>query len=60
MWSLGMILYKMVFFSLPFKHAQDNEIEELEREILQYPGYVVDFIHKIELVLMKSQIQRNT
>lgn len=38
MWSLGMILHKMVFFNLPFEDVVSNDFERLEREILCYPG----------------------
>ncbi|KZS97124.1 Pkinase-domain-containing protein [Sistotremastrum niveocremeum HHB9708] len=39
MWSLGMVLHKMLFFRLPFAHVQDSDIDGLEREILTYPGF---------------------
>lgn len=47
MWSLGMILYKMIFFRLPFRYATEGEasanddadkMNKLEKEILTYPG----------------------
>lgn len=38
MWSLGMILHKMVFFNLPFNDVMANDFERLEREILHYSG----------------------
>ncbi len=51
MWSLGMILHKLLFFSLPYRYASDNlksnadsrrdgkEISDLlEKEVLEYPG----------------------
>ena len=49
MWSLGMILHKLLFFRLPFPHASDSprtdsrrdgkELADiLEQEVLQYPG----------------------
>ena len=47
-WSLGMILHKLLFFHLPYQYASggdgDNalgegeKMERLEREILEYPG----------------------
>ncbi|EIM19279.1 kinase-like protein [Wallemia mellicola CBS 633.66] len=38
MWSLGMILYEMIFFSLPWQDY-DNNYEELNEEILNYAGF---------------------
>jgi serine/threonine protein kinase len=48
MWSLGMILHKMLFFNLPYTYASDRDggsvagegdkMERLEREISNYPG----------------------
>lgn len=37
MWSLGMILHKLLFFRLPFI---SEEMVELEREIVGYRGLV--------------------
>lgn len=49
MWSLGMILHKLLFFHLPYTYASDSDgdsaagegdkMERLEREVLSYPGY---------------------
>ena len=50
MWSLGMILHKLLFFRLPYHHTSDNDdasrpkdgrdyMDRLENEILQYPGF---------------------
>ncbi|EFI26761.1 other/IKS protein kinase [Coprinopsis cinerea okayama7 len=55
MWSLGMILHKMLFFKLPYRYAsegdangeptslgqgQENEkMKRLEAEVLSYPGF---------------------
>ncbi|KAI0795439.1 kinase-like domain-containing protein [Abortiporus biennis] len=50
MWSLGMILHKLLFFRLPYRHASDNvekssrtdgkEVADLlEKEVLTYPGF---------------------
>ncbi|KAH9941311.1 kinase-like protein [Epithele typhae] len=50
MWSLGMILHKLLFFRLPFRHTSDNDdpsrpkdgqeySDELEAEILAYKGF---------------------
>lgn len=48
MWSLGMILHKMLFFKLPYRYATEgeasanddaNKMNKLEQEILAYSGY---------------------
>lgn len=48
MWSLGMILHKMLFFRLPYRYASDSErseegeadiLNKLEQEILGYSGF---------------------
>ncbi|KAG8848868.1 putative serine/threonine-protein kinase iks1 [Tulasnella sp. 330] len=39
MWSLGMILHKLLFFKLPY--VQDD-LSELEKEVLDYPGFKPD------------------
>ncbi|TFK28473.1 other/IKS protein kinase [Coprinopsis marcescibilis] len=55
MWSLGMILHKMLFFKLPYRyaaegdangessslgsHAEGEKLARLEQEVLQYPGF---------------------
>ncbi|KAG8897498.1 putative serine/threonine-protein kinase iks1 [Tulasnella sp. 403] len=39
MWSLGMILYKLLFFRLPYTH---DDFAELEKEVLHYPGFKAD------------------
>ena len=50
MWSLGMILHKLLFFKLPYRHTSDNDdpsrpkdgreySDRLEAEILGYPGF---------------------
>ncbi|KAJ3532505.1 hypothetical protein NM688_g7411 [Phlebia brevispora] len=51
MWSLGMILHKLLFFRLPYQHASDSprtddsrrdgkEVADLlEEEVLRYPGF---------------------
>ena len=56
MWSLGMILHKLLFFRLPYRYAADGDALEdgnsgadvedsvkllrLEKEVLNYNGYV--------------------
>jgi hypothetical protein len=54
MWSLGMILHKLLFFRLPYHYATDGgadeelasgvrdteKLERLEREVLNYMGFV--------------------
>ncbi|OBZ78060.1 putative serine/threonine-protein kinase iksA [Grifola frondosa] len=51
MWSLGMILHKLLFFRLPYRHASDSDdgtsgrrdqkevSDQLEREVASYPGF---------------------
>ncbi|KAF8630993.1 hypothetical protein AX15_002685 [Amanita polypyramis BW_CC] len=53
MWSLGMILYKMLFFRLPYRYAAEGDangepvsthdetekLGRLEKEVLTYPGF---------------------
>ncbi|KAI8986914.1 kinase-like protein [Trametes punicea] len=50
MWSLGMILHKLLFFRLPYRHSSDCEdpsipkdrkefADKLTAEILRYPGF---------------------
>jgi len=49
MWSLGMILHRMLFFNLPYTYASDGDrgsaageadkMERLEKEVLNYPGF---------------------
>ncbi|KIP06309.1 hypothetical protein PHLGIDRAFT_107158 [Phlebiopsis gigantea 11061_1 CR5-6] len=51
MWSLGMILHKLLFFQLPYKHASDSTekvdskvdgkatMELLQKEVHDYPGF---------------------
>ncbi|KAG8742745.1 putative serine/threonine-protein kinase iks1 [Ceratobasidium sp. 414] len=37
MWSLGMILHKLVYFRLPWKN--DEDMVELEKEIMDFQGF---------------------
>ncbi|WVN87400.1 uncharacterized protein L203_102579 [Cryptococcus depauperatus CBS 7841] len=39
-WSLGMILYKMLYLQLPFRHSNTDDYDQLREEILTYPGFV--------------------
>ncbi|KAG6905740.1 hypothetical protein DXG01_000989, partial [Tephrocybe rancida] len=53
MWSLGMILHKLLFFRLPYRYAaegdangesistdrESDKLERLEKEVLSYPGF---------------------
>ncbi|KAJ7207213.1 kinase-like protein [Mycena pura] len=50
MWSLGMILHKLLFFKSPYKYApdgddlgskvgEDDKMDRLENEVLNYPGF---------------------
>jgi hypothetical protein len=52
MWSLGMILHKLIFFKLPYANASDGEaagskdvegdkMDRLESEVLNYAGFVI-------------------
>ncbi len=54
MWSLGMILHKLLFFKLPYHYAatgdasgealnslaEGDKMDRLEQEVLNYPGQV--------------------
>ncbi|KIR91892.1 IKS protein kinase [Cryptococcus deuterogattii CBS 10090] len=40
MWSIGMILYKMMFLRSPYKDTENYSV--LRDEILSYPGFVPD------------------
>ncbi|KAG6812529.1 hypothetical protein H0H92_002420 [Tricholoma furcatifolium] len=53
MWSLGMILHKLLFFRLPYRYAaegdangepvsvdrESDKMDRLEKEVLSYPGF---------------------
>ncbi|KAF9459711.1 kinase-like domain-containing protein [Collybia nuda] len=53
MWSLGMILHKLLFFRLPYRYASEGDangepisadrenekLDRLEKEVLAYPGF---------------------
>lgn len=39
MWSLGMILHKLIFFRLPYPHIDPTDVNGIEREVLAYPGW---------------------
>ncbi|GLB39208.1 putative protein tyrosine kinase [Lyophyllum shimeji] len=53
MWSLGMILHKLLFFRLPYRYASNGDangdpvsmcqerdkLDRLEKEVLAYPGF---------------------
>jgi len=50
MWSLGMILHKLLFFRLPYRYAsgssesasalpEDEKLDRLEREVVEYEGF---------------------
>jgi len=39
MWSLGMILHKLIFFRLPYPDVDPADVNGLEREVLAYPGW---------------------
>ncbi|KAG7092144.1 hypothetical protein E1B28_008517 [Marasmius oreades] len=55
MWSLGMVLHKMLFFRLPYRYAsrgnerevtagleEREKMDRLEKEVLNYPGFKFD------------------
>lgn len=39
MWSLGMILHKLIFFRLPYPDIDPSDVNGIEREVLAYPGW---------------------
>jgi serine/threonine protein kinase len=39
MWSLGMILHKLIFFRLPYPEIDPSDVNGIEREVLAYPGW---------------------
>jgi hypothetical protein len=39
MWSLGMILHKLIFFRLPYPEIDAADKDGIEREVLAYPGW---------------------
>lgn len=47
MWSVGMILHKLLFFKLPYASSSDNtrdgreEPDALEHEVQAYAGYAI-------------------
>ena len=55
MWSLGMILHKLLFFKLPYRYASEGDangepisadregdkLDRLEKEVLRYPGWAL-------------------
>ena len=48
MWSLGMILHKLLFFRLPYRYAEEDsatgegeKMTRLEHEIQSYSGYAI-------------------
>ncbi|KAK1232788.1 putative serine/threonine-protein kinase iks1 [Marasmius sp. AFHP31] len=55
MWSLGMVLHKMLFFKLPYRYAsrgnekdiaedieESEKLARLEKEVVNYPGFKFD------------------
>lgn len=62
MWSLGMILHKLLFFKLPYRYASEgnangnitgeigdgDKMDRLEAEVLSYPGFVSESTDSIE------------
>jgi serine/threonine protein kinase len=39
MWSLGVILHKLIFFRLPYPDIDPTDVNGIEREVLAYPGW---------------------
>ncbi|GJN93231.1 hypothetical protein Rhopal_006278-T1 [Rhodotorula paludigena] len=39
MWALGLMLYLLCFFSLPYQHAEGDDTRALEEEIKRYRGF---------------------
>ena len=66
MWSLGMILHRLLFFKLPYRYSSDGDVRsgdggnlaKLEKEVQNYGGYVR--AHKLFVLigeLMSQQVQ---
>lgn len=66
-WSLGMILYKLLFFHLPYRYAsggngnsaigEGDKMERLEREILEYSGF--KSTHELEVKFKARRLSKN-
>jgi len=39
MWSLGMILHKLIFLRLPYPEIDSTDVDGMERNVLAYEGY---------------------
>lgn len=39
MWSLGMILHKLIFFRLPYSEVDPSDVDGIERQVLAYAGW---------------------
>lgn len=39
MWSLGMILHKLIFLRLPYPEVDSTDVDGMERNVLAYEGY---------------------
>ncbi|KAG8833557.1 putative serine/threonine-protein kinase iks1 [Serendipita sp. 400] len=69
MWSLGMILHKLIFFRLPYPDIDASDVNGIEREVLAYPGWKAtpDMIASCKrrglpratLLLLESLLNRN-
>ncbi|KAG6334995.1 hypothetical protein ID866_4096 [Astraeus odoratus] len=62
MWSLGMILHKMIFFRLPYRYASEGEgsaideadkLDKLQLEILDYAGRVIDIPASVYVLMRR-------
>lgn len=69
MWSLGIILHKLIFFRLPYPEIDPSDVNGIEREVLAYPGWkaTADVIStckrrglpRATLLLLESLLNRN-
>ncbi|KAG8792355.1 putative serine/threonine-protein kinase iks1 [Serendipita sp. 399] len=69
MWSLGMILHKLIFLRLPYPDLDASDVNGIEREVLAYPGWkaTTDVIASCKrrglpratLLLLESLLNRN-
>lgn len=69
MWSLGMILHKLIFFRLPYPDIDPEDTDGIEREVLAYPGWKANpdtfaackrrGLPRAILLLLESLLNRN-
>lgn len=53
-WSLGIILHKLIFFTTPFHGSED--FAALQHEIIQYPGWASLFTVFLQFPLILIQV----